>query len=141
MRIKKYILIANSILGLLIALVPFVLFPVCSTLKPDGSHMGCFYSGIFITVMGILAVIFSLLALKAKFSSLFTLLSACAGLMCWLVPNRIITLEGDGWICALCSMENHACRADTMPAVCALISVLIVLSVIYLVVNFVQPNK
>ena len=141
MRIKKYILIANSILGLLIAFTPFVLFPVCSALKPDGSHMGCFYSGIFITVMGVIVLLFSLLALKAKFSSLFTLLSACAGLMCRLVPNRIITLEGDGWLCGLCSMENHSCRADTMPAIYALISVLIVLSVIYLVVNFVQPDK
>ena len=137
---KKYILISDLILGLLIVCTPFVLFPVCSNMKPDGTRMGCFYSGIFITVMGILIVVFSLLSLRKKFSVFSVIASACAGLMCWLVPYRIVNLEGNGWVCGLCLVEEHACRADTMPAVLVLISVLVILNILYMAINFVRPE-
>ena len=48
---KKILFILNAILGVVLALTPFVLFPVCGPM-PNGKHMMCHYSGIFIAGMG-----------------------------------------------------------------------------------------
>ncbi len=64
---QKVFSILNAILGILTALTPFILFPVCSGMKPDGTHMPCFNTGIIITVIGILILIISLLSLLMNF--------------------------------------------------------------------------
>ena len=103
MKSQKFI----AILSLALVLTPFVIFPVCENLKPDGSHMGCWYSGIFITSMGILIFIFAFLALMKKFPVIFSILSGAAAVICWLVPNRIFEIPP----CSLCGDFSHACRA------------------------------
>lgn len=120
--------------SLVLALTPFVLFPVCDTLTPEGAHMGCWYSGILITVMG--ALIF-ILSLQKKQNSITFLLSMCAALSCWLIPNRIIHLQPFG----LCANELHACRASTMPTVGITVVVLVALGVTGLVINFVRKDN
>ena len=138
---KKLLLIVNAVLGVLLSAVPFVLFPVCSNLKPDGIPMNCFYSGIFITIMGVLIVIFSLIALQKKLFLFSDLLSLICALMCWLVPNEIIRLSGTGWACSLCGNPEHACRASTMQSVIILISLIIILNFAVLLINFVKGNN
>ena len=128
---KKYILSANVSLGLLIALSPFVLFPVCQSLRPDGTHMSCHYSGVFITVMGVLVALSSLLSLWRR-NALWVVLAGAGGVSCLLVPYRVI---------GLCAMSEHACRASTMPAVWVMSCLVVVLCVVYLAVNFVSPNR
>lgn len=141
MKAKKYLSIINIILGLALVLTPFVLFPVCSMPKPDGTPMGCYYSGIFITSMGVLVVVFSLLAFFLKFPAISLLFSLTASIMCWLVPNRIVELSGHGWACSLCGNPDHACRASTMPVVGGLVIAITIMCVIGLVMNFVSMDS
>lgn len=134
-----FLLWLNTVLGVVLALTPFVLFPVCAELKPDGTPMKCWYSGIFITIMGIAAVAFALLSILGKLPVVFTILSAAAALMCWLVPNGIIGLTGENWACGLCADPSHACRAVTLPALGTLVVAIVIVSVAALIFMFVQP--
>ena len=95
MKIQKFLSALNIFLGLLLAFVPFVLFPVCGMLKPDGSPMNCFYGGIFIMTMGILIFAFAILKLKKFFPSLLSILLSVCAVLPWLVPNEIIKIAGE----------------------------------------------
>ena len=141
MKGQKFLLWLNAGLGAVLALTPFVLFPVCAELKPDGTPMKCWYSGIFITIMGALIVAFSLMSLWGKRPAVFMILSAAAALMSWLVPNGIVTLAGEGWACGLCADSSHACRAVTLPALGVLVSGVVLVSVFVLILNFVQGRR
>ena len=130
----KYPLIVNVLLGLAIALTPLVVFPVCSQLKSDGSPMGCYYSGILITILGIIIVLSSLTAiLSSRFVMSSLSVSAISALLCWLIPNRIIPVSG----ISLCGNLEHACRAITMPKVGIFVALVIVVSFAGAIVNFV----
>ena len=109
MKIQKFLSALNIFLGLLLAFVPFVLFPVCGMLKPDGSPMNCFYGGIFIMTMGILIFAFAILKLKKFFPSLLSILLSVCAVLPWLVPNEIIKIAGDTWACDLCAAPEHGC--------------------------------
>ena len=139
MTIQKFLSLMNAILGAALALAPFVLFPVCSEPRPDGTPMNCWYSGVFITIMGIVLLVFSLLSLWGKLPALFTALSIAAAAMCWLVPNGAINLSGEGWACGLCARPDHACRAATAPALGVLVTASVFICVVALILNFVQP--
>lgn len=117
--------------SLVLALTPFVLFPVCDSLKADGTHMACWYSGLLITAMGVL--IFALSLLKGH-TAVRTGASIVSALACWFIPNRIITLQPFG----LCAASDHACRASTMPVVGIIVIVIIAVSVSGLIVSFVK---
>ena len=107
----------EAFLGVLLALTPFVLWPVCSMPKPDGGHMLCWYSGILITAIGVLVVLFSILAWWKSWSFL---LAAAAALLAW-----------------LCGMANHACRAVTMPVVGWIVLAIVLIGIAGLVSGFV----
>ncbi len=141
MRSQKILLCLNAALGAALALTPFILFPVCAEPGPDGTPMKCWYSGIFITVMGVLIAGFALMSLRGKLPIVFTVLSAAAALMCWLVPNGIVTLAGEGWACGLCADPGHACRAVTLPALGVLVPGVVLVSVFVLILNFVQGRR
>ena len=72
MKTQKFLLWLNAALGAVLALTPFVLFPVCTEPRPDGTPMKCWYSGVFITIMGVLLVAFSLMSLWGKLPSLLS---------------------------------------------------------------------
>ena len=131
---KKYLLCLNLAAGIALALVPFVLFPVCGTLKPDGTPMGCHYSGIFITCAGILVAI---LILINKFTILYAVCSIVAAGLCLLVPNRAIVVG----MCGLCANPEHACRSATMPTVIVIAAVIIVSSTALLVMRLVTGRN
>lgn len=130
-----------ALLGAILALTPFILFPVCAEPRPDGTPMKCWYSGIFITVMGVLIAGFALMSLRGKLPIVFTVLSAAAALMCWLVPNGIVSLAGNGWACGLCADPGHACRAVTLPALGCIVTAIIIVSAAALVLKFVLPES
>ncbi len=117
--------------ALILALAPFVLFPVCDSLKADGTHMACWYSGILITFAGASIL---LLSLPKKFPALRLSLIALLAVMCWFVPQRIINLPPFG----LCAVPEHSCRASTMPAVGLLVIVIIAVSVSGVITSFVR---
>ena len=145
--LRKAFLVLNLLLGAVLALTPFVLFPVCGPM-PNGKYMMCHYSGIFITGMGALIVVLSLLALwghrKRWAASLSGVLSIVAALLCYLVPMRIIVIgdkAGWGWECGLCKAADMACHTTTMPAVTVLVSALVLVNVFALIYGFVGRGR
>ena len=134
-------------MGVVLALTPFVLFPVCGPM-PDGKYMMCHYSGIFIVSMGGLIVVLSLLALRGHrkrwAASLSGVLSIAAALLCYLVPMRILVI-GDkatmGWECGVCKAADMACRTTTMPALIVLVSALVLVNVVALIHGFVGRGR
>lgn len=145
---QKHFSMLNAFLGLVLALTPFVLFPVCGTPAPDGGPMKCHYSGIFIVAAGLLVVALSLLSLtvvrKRGVFACACILSAGAALLAYTVPERIVSL-GDkavwGWECGLCGDIHHACRAVTMPAVSVLVLGIVLLNVLALLWNAVSRER
>ena len=145
--LRKAFLVLNLLLGAVLALTPFVLFPVCGPM-PNGKHMMCHYSGTFIAGMGALIVVLSLLAFwghrKRWVSSLSGILSIVAALLCYLVPMRIIVIgdkAGWGWECGLCKAADMACHTTTMPAVTVLVSALVLVNVVALIHGFVGRGR
>lgn len=137
MKAQKFLSSANIILGILLALTPFIFFPVCEELKPDGNHMKCFYSGIFITSMGIIIAVSSLLSFMRKLPSLMTLLSALCSVLSWFVPNGIIRFDAIG----LCADVSHSCRAVTMPAAGIIALMILIVNAAFMIMNFIGENK
>ena len=135
--VKKFILLS----GLILALSPFVLFPVCDNMRPDGNFMGCFYSGVFITFMGVLIVLFAIIAICKKFSTLCVIFSGICAVLCWLVPNGIIKISGSNWACGLCANPEHSCRALTLPAVGIIALLIIIFCIVDITVKFISGNK
>ena len=117
--------------ALALALTPFVLFPVCDSLRPDGTHMACWYSGMLITFAGASIL---LLSLPKKLPALRLSLIVLLAVLCWFVPQRIINFPPFG----LCAAPEHACRASTMPAVGLIVIMIVAVSVSGLVMSFVK---
>ena len=137
-NMKKSLLSLNLVASVALALTPFVLFPICEMLTTDGTHMGCYYSGIFITCMGSLIAFLTLAVfLTRKFIALYAVSSIIAACLCWLVPNKVIVL----WMCGLCGNPEHACRASTMPAVSVIAAIIVVLCTALLVINLVTGRN
>ena len=144
---KKILFILNALLGVVLALTPFVLFPVCGPM-PNGKYMMCHYSGIFITGMGALIVVLSLLALwghrKRWVAPLSGVLSIVAALLSYLVPMRIVVIGNKatmGWECGLCKAADMACHTATMPTVTVLVSALVLVNVVALIHGFVARGR
>ena len=144
---KKILFILNALLGVVLALTPFVLFPVCGPM-PNGKYMMCHYSGIFITGMGALIVVLSLLALwghrKRWVAPLSGVLSIVAALLSYLVPMRIVVIGNKatmGWECGLCKAADMACHTATMPTVTVLVSALVLVNVFALIHGFVGRGR
>ena len=145
--LRKAFLVLNLLLGAVLALTPFVLFPVCGPM-PNGKYMMCHYSGIFITGMGALIVVLSLLALwghrKRWVAPLSGVLSIVAALLSYLVPMRIVVIGNKatmGWECGLCKAADMACHTTTMPAVTVLVSALVLVNVVALIHGFVGRGR
>ena len=135
---RKILLYVNLIAGAVLALSSFVLFPVCEMLKPDGTPMGCYYSGIFITAVGVVIALLTLaVILSRKFMRLYSLCAIIAVSFCLLVPHKIVTLNP----CGLCGNPEHACRAVTMPAVSVIVAIIIVCSTALLVFSLVTGRN
>lgn len=121
----------SAFAGVILALIPFVLFPVCESLRPDGSHMACWYSGIFITVAG---VVIAILSCVKRFRVMSLIASMCLAVSCWLVPHRVIDIVPLG----LCGDLSHSCRAEMMPAVGVIVCVVVCVSFAGLIMGFVR---
>ncbi len=148
--LKKHpIVVLNIILGIILAAGPFWLFPVCDRVMKNGKHMMCFYSGKFIIGMAIAIIIINLIAMKSTkkiIAVIINLATLVLAALCYLVPYRIIPI-GDkavnGWQFGLCKNPYNlstgaemTCLTKTMPAVNAIVGILIVLSIIGFIKQF-----
>lgn len=142
---QKHFSKLNALLGLILALAPFVLFPVCGPM-PNGGFMMCRYSGILITGMGGAIVVLAILTpwVRGGIVVFFRILSAAAALLCYLIPARIVVVGNKaalGWECGLCKAADMACRATTMPAVNVLVGALVLVNVTALIFGLVEPKR
>ncbi len=123
----------NAFAGVILALIPFVLFPVCESLRPDGTHMACWYSGIFITIAG---VVIAILSCVKRLRAVSFIASICLAVSCWLVPHKIIEISPLG----LCANVSHSCRAEMMPAVGVIVCVVVCVNFAGLIMGFVREK-
>lgn len=133
MKFQKFVTLVSPILALLLTLTPSFLFPVCHY----DSYMECYYAGGFVMMMGIGIGMFSWHVSLGFSSSVFNVLSSIAALMAILVPYRIITLDSF----RLCDDTSHACRSSTMPAVIVIASLIIILNMSCIIINFRRRNE
>ena len=64
---KKFINFIVLLLGVVLALTPFIIAPVCPAMA-NGMRMSCYYSGLFATYVGIGIVITSLISIFVNLS-------------------------------------------------------------------------
>ncbi len=144
---SKIMNIISIIISLVITLTPFVLFPVCSGLLPNGSHMKCYYTGIFVTALGAvmtLVLITNLFMKKKVFSYISYTVAIIISSFMYMAPHQVIKL-GDkmklGWEVGFCrmAMKNGkvmTCFTKTQPMLNILIPVMILVGIIALILVF-----
>ncbi len=143
------IAVLNVILGFILAIGPFGIFPVCQRLMKNGKHMMCFYSGIFLVGMAIIIIAVNLISIKFRkkiVAIIMHLLTLIFATLCYMVPHRMIPIgdkKVNGWEFGLCkdpfclnTGNEMTCLTKTMPAVHIIIAVLIFLSIIGLIQQF-----
>lgn len=117
----------TTILGLLIALIPAFIFPVCDV---GDMPMKCHWSaqaelgvGIIIFVLGIL-----LIAFKSKHFQLgISIASILNGIFALVIPNILI---------GMCVKEHMKCRSLTSPALSVVSVLIIVINIINIVLIY-----
>lgn len=135
---KKILSTLGLLLAVVLALTPFVLFPVCETLTPMGTPMKCYYSGVFVTMTGIATILLALGTLFFKRGTpFFRILMIIASFFCIAVPRGIITVKIRGGVCGLCASAGHQCVTSTMPALWWIAGGIIVLEFFALLWDFV----
>lgn len=115
--IQSILFIGQAILGLLLALLPFVLSPVCPPMK-NGHYMSCHYSGILLTVMGVIIIALALLPLgihRRLMGMISSALNLILAVIAYLIPHRILpvptgVINGKGM-----PVLFGLCNKDTMP--------------------------
>ena len=126
----KFLNFLILISGVTLALTPFILFPVCEGLKSDGSRMICFNSAILITISGALIALSALI--NFKFKNIFIALIALAS---FIIPVNNFFNFG------LCGSLDHDCQAVMMPKAGMLIALIILISFINLILNFLSSER
>lgn len=129
----------GAILGILIALTPFNLFPVCEmkveTVAGTLMPMACFWTGKFAVTLGILIAIFSLLAYPTNDLMARRINSGYLAIL-----GITTTLLGAGLIGGWCMNPIHPCRANTAPALTWLGAALLIVGVISIFVQRQEPR-
>lgn len=145
---KDFLVLIHAVMGIIVALTPFQLFPVCNRLMKNGKPMMCHYSGQLIVGIGVGILVISVLALVYRrkwFRQLAYAGVALAAALSYLIPKRLIPI-GDkavnGWEFGLCKIGNPAmtCQSKMMPALTVMVVIIIAVSVIGLMMNFVKKD-
>ncbi len=140
------IAVLNVIMGVILAATPFGLFHICTKLRPDGTPMMCHYTGKFLVLMGVLIVIFNLLALLLKKKwvlNIAYILTFISGALVYAIPHRIIKIGDkmvDGWQISYCMKDTMQCLHQTKPAVNIMVLIIILLSIVGLIMQFLSKE-
>ncbi len=152
MRKSRIIDIVGIVISLVITLTPFVLFPVCSGLLPNGTHMKCHYTGIFVTSLGAvmtLVLIINLFVKKKVFSYISYIGAIVLSSFMYMVPHQVIKL-GDkmklGWEVGFCRMAIKdgvvmTCFTKTKPALNVLIPTMILVGMVAIIFVFLGEDN
>lgn len=133
---------ALGLLGLILVLTPYQLFPVCGIPAPDGTPMKCAYSAKLFIGMGVIILLVNLVAILRRKKALYSLAytaTAVAAFISYALPKQLIKVGNKktmGWEIGLCAKADHGCRLHTLPALEVLVPVLIIGAVIALILNY-----
>ncbi len=147
---KNFKIIASSILallGIILILTPYQLFPVCGIPAPDGTPMKCAYSAKLIIALGVIILLVNLVAILKRKKALYSLAyiaTAIAAFFSYALPKQLIKVGNKktmGWEIGLCAKADHGCRLHTLPALDVIIPAVIIIAVIAIVLNFLIKDK
>lgn len=113
---KKWLEILAIVLAIIIVLVPNFIAPVCGP-KPDGSHMGCFYSAKFVIKQAIVIIIVTLIMIfseKSNYAKIIkivgSIVNVIIGFLIYAVPHKIVLINNEmGRPYGFCGKETMAC--------------------------------
>ena len=125
-----------ALVSLLAALIPFVLRPVCGAM-PDGRYMSCHYSGILVTVLYALLVLWALLLVfqprQRILALLLDLYCIVASLAALLIPRRIVPVHYDqSHLFGLCKKLAMPCH-QTFGLLLPISIILILVALLHLI--------
>lgn len=134
MKKDKIIGAIYCIIGLLIALGPKFLFPVCAGLKDDGTPMKCFYTSQVTIGLGMGIVMFGLILMLLKEKTAKIVSSAGVlflTVMTYLIPNVLI---------GVCKTDTMRCRMLTLPSLNIISLVALIVCAVHIVLTL-KENK
>lgn len=135
MKKDKIFGIVFAIIGVLIALGPKLLFPVCAGLKDDGTPMKCFYTSNVTLGLGLGIVMFGIMLCMMKEVSariISTMGVVFMSVMTYLTTHVLI---------GVCKTATMPCKMLTLPALNILSIGLILLVVIYTIAVLKENKK
>lgn len=132
MKNRFIVSIATIILGILVVLIPHVIFPVCESME---MKMSCYYSEQAVTGVGILITLLGIAALFIGNENVRLGISVAQ------VLNAILVLALPLKLTGLCKMESMDCRKATLPAWIVVSVLLIIINVINIVWSVIKSRE
>lgn len=103
----------QALMGMLIALTPFILKPVCAKLMDNGMPMPCHYSAIIVTILAVVLTLINLVipfVNRRKFKLLINVVSMLLIAAIVLIPLQVIKFKLPGApICGICRHDGMPC--------------------------------
>ena len=147
---KKIINVVILLLGVILALTPFVIAPVCPPMA-NGMRMSCYYSGLLVTYVGTGIVITSLISILLNnkvINIVLTIINAIAGVCVHLIPNKIIKIsigtgkDGAPRFMGYCMKDTMECIKHNTFTIVSVLGILIsVISILYIVYIFIKKEN
>ncbi|ADC90435.1 DUF4418 family protein [Mageeibacillus indolicus] len=142
----KSISLIQVIMGIIVAAMSFVLVPVCGPM-PNGKYMSCHYTGILITVAGVVLIVLALINYLVKNGALnkvLAIVQIVVAALSYMIPSKIIPvaigvgMNGKTRYIGLCMKPMQCWNSFHASSVCLLI--VVILALIYLAVHFVMKK-
>ena len=147
---SKAVNILVLFLGLILALTPFVIVPVCPPMA-NGMRMSCYYSGLLATGVGIGIIVTSLISIFVNnkiINVILSIINIIAGICVHLIPNKIIKIsigmgkDGNPRFMGYCMKDSMECiKHNTFTIVSVLGISIAIISLIYVVYVSIKKEK
>ncbi|WP_314557516.1 DUF4418 family protein [uncultured Parvimonas sp.] len=147
---NKSVNIIVLLLGVILALTPFVIAPVCPPMA-NGMRMSCYYSGLLATGVGIGIIVTSLISIFVNnkiINVILSIINIIAGICVHLIPNKIIKIsigmgkDGNPRFMGYCMKDSMECiKHNTFTIVSVLGISIAIISLIYVVYVSIKKEK
>lgn len=147
---NKSVNVIVLLLGVILALTPFVIAPVCPPMA-NGMRMSCYYSGLLATGVGIGIIVTSLISIFVNnkiINVILSIINIIAGICVHLIPNKIIKIsigmgkDGNPRFMGYCMKDSMECiKHNTFTIVSVLGISIAIISLIYVVYVLIKKEK
>ncbi len=147
---NKSVNVIVLLLGVILALTPFVIAPVCPPMA-NGMRMSCYYSGLLATGVGIGIIVTSLISIFVNnkiINVILSIINIIAGICVHLIPNKIIKIsigmgkDGNPRFMGYCMKDSMECiKHNTFTIVSVLGISIAIISLIYVVYVSIKKEK